>query len=73
MDDKVKLYIEISNILDVHLNAIFAQKEIIPWAASRSGKCFAVTTSVVGHNIEEVKQEIIRTLRSYEVTTSDVT
>ena len=67
LSDKVILLAEIDELLLKHRHEILGGKQIVPWASSKLGPCYAVTQDAVVGGFERLKGDIINILRKYEV------
>jgi hypothetical protein len=67
LNPKVLLLKEIRDAIWSHQDTIMSTKQVIPWAGTSVGPCYAVSTSVVGYELEQAINEIMETLRKFNV------
>lgn len=67
LSDKVQLAADINFLIIKYRNKILEHKQIIPWASSKVGPCYAVTQDQVVGGLEDLQTEMFDLLRQYEV------
>jgi hypothetical protein len=69
---KLVLFAKISKAIHDCYNRIMAGKQPIPWASTRVGPVYAVTTDNIGHNIGQILHNEIRDLlREIDICTKE--
>ena len=68
LSDKVQLASKINSLLLEYRNKILEHKQVIPWAGSKVGPCYAVTQDQLVGGFEDLQAELFDLLRQYEIT-----
>ncbi len=67
-DYKLNLKIEVNNLLYKFEKEILSTRQVIPWAGTRVGPCYAVPQDQVVGGFEGMKKELLALLvRKYDV------
>lgn len=67
-DPQLILMIEVHDLLMKYRKEILDTKQVIPWASTRVGPCYAVTSDQVVGGFEGVERELLTLLvRKYDV------
>ena len=65
---QITLMIEVDDLLMKYRKEILDTKQVIPWASTRVGPCYAVTSDQVVGGFEGLKKELLTLLvRKYDM------
>lgn len=70
LSDKVQLASRINSLLLKYRNKILEHKQVIPWAGSKVGPCYAVSQDQLVGGFEDLQTELFNLLRQYEITST---